>query len=372
MSQKKQNDQVYVRIAEKVDKGIQTAPKADGELSKAFIAFLKIVYSPEEAELVQHLDMMKSKPVEEIVEASGMDPEKAREIIEKLSERGAIDGRYKKRLPAVPNLVNLHMFYPEIKEDDLEAAKLYQDFFIKEKFYKYYGTSSKGTPMLRSIPIEQSIDPETKTFTAEEAHAFVRDLKTEDLALVPCPCRTRTEKLDIRECKDRLPVASCVFIGGAANRFEELGLAKRVTKEQAIDYIDEAVELGLIPTTGNSTEGPHGIMCLCCGCCCSNVRGRTRWDNPTAVRPSNFIPKANDDCILCGTCVDRCFLDALSLDDEAERAVVDPDKCIGCGVCAVTCPEDALKLYRFERSEPTYKTAMDLMMTVAGDNNRLP
>ena len=31
------SDQVYVRIAENIDKGIQTAPKADGELSKAEI-----------------------------------------------------------------------------------------------------------------------------------------------------------------------------------------------------------------------------------------------------------------------------------------------------------------------------------------------
>ena len=263
------------------------------------------------------------------------------------------------------------MFYPEIKEDDLEAAELYQQFFIKERFYKYYGTSGKGTPSLRSIPIEQAIDPETQTLTAEEAHAFVRNLETDDLALVPCPCRVRTEKMGARECADRLPVASCVFIGGAANRFEELGLGKRVTKEQTIDYIDEVVGLGLIPTTNNSLEGPHAIMCMCCGCCCSNVRGRTLWDNPTAVRPSEFIPKASDDCVLCGTCVDRCFLDALSLDEDAGRAVVDPEKCIGCGVCAVACPEEAMKLHRYERAEPTFKTTMELMMTIATDNERL-
>jgi ferredoxin len=365
------NDQIYVRIAENFDKGVQTAPKADGKVSKAFIEFLKLVYTPEEAELVQHLSMNKGKADEELVAASGLSAEKIKEIIDTLSKRAAVEGRYKKRLPSIPTLLNLHMFYPEIKQDDLEAAKLYQQFFIKEGFYKYYGTSEKGTPSLRSIPIEHSIHTETETFTSEEAHAFVRNLDTEDLALVPCPCRTRTEKMGIRECRDRLPVANCVFIGGAAVRFEELGLGKRVTKEQAIKYIDEAVQLGLIPTTGNSIEGPFGIMCLCCGCCCSNVRGRTVWDNPTAVRPANFIPKASDDCILCGTCVDRCFLDALSLDEDVGKAVVDPDKCIGCGVCAVGCPEDALRLHRFERSEPTYKTAMELMMTVAIDNNRL-
>ena len=44
--------QFYVRIAGNVDRGIRTAPKsADGELSEAFIKYLKLVYSPEEAEV---------------------------------------------------------------------------------------------------------------------------------------------------------------------------------------------------------------------------------------------------------------------------------------------------------------------------------
>ena len=365
------SDQVYVRIAENIDKGIQTAPKTDGELSKAFVEFLKLVYTLEEANLVQHLQMHQSATIEELIEASGLDAEKVNELIDRLSQRAAVEGRYKKRLPSIPTLLNLHMFYPEIQKDDLEAAKLYQQFFIKERFYKYYATSEKGTPALRSIPIGESIHPEEKTFTAEEAHAFVMGLETDDLALVPCPCRTRTEKMDIRECKDSLPVANCVFIGGAATRFEEIGLGKRVTKEQTIKYIDEVVKLGLIPTTGNSVDGPHGIMCMCCGCCCSNVRGRTVWDNPTAVRPSNFLPGANDDCILCGTCEERCFLDAISLDEDAGMAIANPEKCIGCGVCAVACPQEALKLHRFERSEPVYQTSMDLFMTIAKDNNRI-
>jgi Na+-translocating ferredoxin:NAD+ oxidoreductase subunit B len=365
-------DQVYMKIAENIDKGIQTAPKADGEISKAFLAFLKIVYKPEEAELIQYLEMNRSKSAQEVADASGQDVTKVIDVLYPLTQKTALAGDEKKFcLPLIANLVNLHMFYPEIKPDDLEAAELYQQFFIKEKYYKYYGTSEKGTPSLRSIPVEYAIHPETKTFEAEEAHAYIKNLDTQHLALVPCPCRTRTEKLGIRECKDKVPVAACIFIDRAAKRFIDLGMGKQVTKEQAIKYLDQAVESGLIPTTDNFIDDPHRIMCLCCGCCCSNVRGRTRWDNPTAVRPANFIPKASDDCILCGTCVGRCFLDALSLDEDAGKAVVDPEKCIGCGVCAVSCPEDALRLHRFERSEPTFKTAIDLMMTVARDNNRL-
>lgn len=365
------SDQTYVQIAENIDKGIQTAPRADGELSKAFIAFLKIVYTSEEAELVQHLSMSKSKTPEELADISGQDVEKIRELLYPLTQKAALIGsREKFRLPIIPNLLNIHMFYPDIKPDDLEAAKLYQQFFIKERFYKYYGTSEKGTPVLRAIPVEHSIHPETKTFTAEEAHSHIKNLETEDLALVPCPCRTRTEKMDIRECKDKVPVAACIFIGKAAVRFEDLGLGKRVTKEKAIDYLDEMVELGLIPTADNFISGPHGIMCLCCGCCCSNVRGRTRWDNPTAVLPSNFLPKASDDCILCGTCVERCYLDALSLNEDEGRAMVDPEKCIGCGVCTITCPEEALKLHRFERTN-IFETGAELFIKIASDNNRL-
>ena len=101
----KMSNQVYVQIAENIDKGIQTAPKSDGELSKAFIAFLKIVYTPEEAELVQYLSMHKSKTVEELIEASGMDTEKVNEIIDTLSKRAAVEGRYKKRLPSIPTLL---------------------------------------------------------------------------------------------------------------------------------------------------------------------------------------------------------------------------------------------------------------------------
>jgi NAD-dependent dihydropyrimidine dehydrogenase PreA subunit len=258
-----------------------------------------------------------------------------------------------------------------MKPDDLEAAKLYQQFFIKEGFYKYYGTSAKGTPSLRSIPVEHAIHPEEKTFTAEEAHAYIQGLESEDLALVPCPCRTRTEKLEIRECKDAFPVGTCIFIGKTAQHFEALGLGKRVTKEQAIDYLDEMVELGLVATAENYLGEPHGIMCLCCGCCCSNLRGRTRWDNPTAIAPSPFLPEASDDCVLCGTCAERCLVEAISQDVEAGRSVADPDKCIGCGVCTITCPTDALKLQRYERPTAPFETRIEFLATVARDNERL-
>jgi MinD superfamily P-loop ATPase len=53
-----------------------------------------------------------------------------------------------------------------------------------------------------------------------------------------------------------------------------------------------------------------------------------------------------EECIGCGTCVERCNIEAVQLKDD--KAVIDSDMCIGCGVCVITCPSEAIKLERTE------------------------
>ncbi|UCD85566.1 MAG: 4Fe-4S dicluster domain-containing protein, partial [Deltaproteobacteria bacterium] len=199
----------------------------------------------------------------------------------------------------------------------------------------------------------------------EEAHRIIEAV--DHIALVPCPCRTRTEKLGNRECQDRSPVGFCLMTEASAQYFENVGLGEKVTAEQAKKYLDEMQDLGLVVTTDNYEDKSHTVICLCCECCCSQLRGRTRWENPLAVSPSNFVAEANEDCVLCGTCVDRCFFGAISLDDELERAVVEAEKCMGCGVCTITCDQEALRLKRVERSQP-FPTPRDLYKKIAIEN----
>ena len=64
----------HARIAQKIDEQEpHTAPKAaDGSIHEAFIRHLKLVYSPEEAEILQHLNvLMAFNSAEEVSEASG-------------------------------------------------------------------------------------------------------------------------------------------------------------------------------------------------------------------------------------------------------------------------------------------------------------
>jgi len=46
-------------------------------------------------------------------------------------------------------------------------------------------------------------------------------------------------------------------------------------------------------------------------------------------------------CNACGTCVDACPVEAITL---KEKASVDKDNCTECGVCVDECPEGAITL----------------------------
>lgn len=56
--------------------------------------------------------------------------------------------------------------------------------------------------------------------------------------------------------------------------------------------------------------------------------------------------KIEDECIGCGSCVQHCPQEALSLEGSSpKRAVVDHSRCILCGYCGAYCPEFCLKIF---------------------------
>ncbi|MGM0771706.1 MAG: 4Fe-4S binding protein [Halobacteriota archaeon] len=50
-----------------------------------------------------------------------------------------------------------------------------------------------------------------------------------------------------------------------------------------------------------------------------------------------------DECVGCGTCVDDCPSEAISMDGD-NIAVVDADECLDCGACVDSCPTDAITM----------------------------
>ena len=366
-SNNEQIPEAYVRLAQALDEGPLTAPKSEGDFSRAFLKYLSLLYSPQEAEIAGLLKMgMKFTSAADIANRLGKTEEEIRKILDPLAERGKVigmGGMYV--LPPIAMVLNYHQFNEETGQDDIQAAELYQQYFIKDGYYKYYESSEKGTQIMRVIPVQKTLHPGQDILDTEDAHRIIESV--EELRLVSCPCRTRTEKLGIRECKDRFPIGNCIMMDNSARYFAHLGIGKAVSADEAKTYFDEMQALGLVGTTDNYDAGGHTVICLCCDCCCSQLRGRTRWDNPEAVAPSNFVAEAGEDCIMCGECVERCFFKAIELDEDAGSAVVSEERCMGCGVCTLACEHGAMRLKRVERHKP-FPGPRELFKKIAIEN----
>ena len=362
-------ESIYARLAEKLDMNVTGVPKRDGDFSPAFMKYLEILYSPEEAEIASCLSVdPRSMSAEDVANMMDRPAREVEKTLSKLVVKGVVlgfGGQY--MLPMIPLLINHHPFRNADDEDSIKAAELYQEYFIGDGFYKFYTSSAGGTPQRRAVPVNQSISAEQHVLSHEEIDGYLDKASMGAYSLTPCPCRNRTEKMGIRECKEKFPIAYCLFIGMPALLMAGNGMGEQVTREEATQYLEESREQGLVMMTDNAEEMTNGVICLCCGCCCSITGGITRWHNPHAFARSNFVARASEECIACKTCVDRCIFNAISLDTGDDMARIDEGRCMGCGVCTVTCPSGALRLKRFER-EPIYATLQEMLRKVALEN----
>lgn len=68
---------------------------------------------------------------------------------------------------------------------------------------------------------------------------------------------------------------------------------------------------------------------------------------------SNLGPKVTRKrCRACGTCVEKCAFDAISMVEEKAR--IDLEKCSGCGLCIIVCPHRAITV-RWNREVPIFQ-----------------
>jgi uncharacterized Fe-S center protein len=58
---------------------------------------------------------------------------------------------------------------------------------------------------------------------------------------------------------------------------------------------------------------------------------------------SDLSPKVKaKKCLGCGTCVDHCAQEAITLREE--KAFIDTERCVGCSECILVCPEGAIEI----------------------------
>jgi MinD superfamily P-loop ATPase len=107
---------------------------------------------------------------------------------------------------------------------------------------------------------------------------------------------------------------------------------------------------GLVYQTEN-TQKPNYI-CGCCGDCCAILNILKLLPKPVDFARGNFQTSINKDlCIGCGTCVDRCQMNAITMIEKNNRSSVRIERCIGCGLCVPTCEGGAIQLKRRAQEE---------------------
>jgi len=262
-------------------------PLIDGKISDSFREYIQLLFTPEEAEIAQHLET-RPLPAGKIAKRINKDLKETKKILEVMANKGIIQdiGGYSYFI-AMAHLLNIGFKYSKSLERlGKKGAELYQQFFIEEKFYKRYESSDLGTSLTRVIPIDSSIDHESEILNAEEIHRIFEE-STGPIVVTDCPCRNRTDILDIRECKDKFPIEeSCFQLGLFGKYFIKRGEGRLLSVKEANELVDKYAKLGLIFTTENVKSPNHFVICCCCACCCELLRGMTGF----SIGPGNVYP----------------------------------------------------------------------------------
>jgi len=224
-----------------------------------------------------------------------------------------------------------------------EAPMAYLDLwqtFMEEEWPHFARLADQFFPkaFTRIVPVEKSIDPgRQRILDADSASAIIAN--AEVLAVTRCTCRVIAHKCD-------KPLEVCLQVNNAARYTLDRGTGKEISKDEALSILKACEQAGLVHVTMNKAHVGH-FICNCCPCCCQALP-LVISENLNICDPSRYQAAIDPErCSFCGTCLERCYFNALEeTDTEAGDAVmgVVVDKCMGCGLCHVTCPEEAINL----------------------------
>jgi ferredoxin len=201
-----------------------------------------------------------------------------------------------------------------------------------------------GICQFRVIPIGKSITPEHHITSYDDIRKVIEKVEG-PIVVNECVCR---HKKDVHgePCKQTNLRETCfVFRDVFSQIYIDHGWGRQISKEEALEIISKSEEDGLVYEPGNAQR--PGSLCCCCGCCCGYLSDMKDLPKPTEFLKSNYYAEVDSEtCTGCGTCIDRCQMNALTLVDEI--STVNRDYCIGCGACIPTCPTDAIRLCKKE------------------------
>jgi ferredoxin len=328
-------DQVYEDLAGALNRLPGGYPRTESGVE---IAILQKLFEPREAGLATHLTA-ELETVEAIAARAGLEAKVAKSMLKAMYEKGLIEAEFDKsggnpawKFALMPVIVG---FYEEQWETmDHELAHLFEHYWDEgglAGIMKYWPALQRVVPTQIAVKRENILPYDDIVPLIERSEYFeLRD----------CVCRKQQELLHKRKCDFPLDVCLNLYPPGQPPPEKH-----SITKQQALDVLRRAEEVGLVHSVSNLVEGVY-YVCNCCGCCCCTMlRGITEFGIENSVAKANYLAVVDAEvCTGCGVCTDRCHVNAVTLIDGV--AVVDQSSCIGCGLCSTTCESDAMHLER--------------------------
>ena len=348
--------------------------------SKNLIKYFKILFKPEEGELL--LEFLKPATCAQVAKRLNMDEKILAEKLADLKRRRLLFHKNDEYLFHMA----MHGFFARIskaKDEDIPEGfwKAWDDFMpeVEQKMITRSIRVAQKVPvggaMSRIIPARLALEsnPNIKLediLPEEDIHAMLREkAKKEIVAVSHCDCRVRAHRCD-------KPVLNCFEFGKYAEfNLNQSSSLKVVSVEEAIAISDEAERAGLLKSGGISQKN-GGVLCHCCDCCC-NVMGATirngvvhQLRNPSRYRAS----VDSESCIGCQTCVERCFFGAVEMrkvpGSKKLKAFINEEKCMGCGLCVLGCEQKAI-IFNLVKP-PEYLAADKLPEIPAFSDEKMP
>ena len=328
--------------------------------NKTLHEILRELYSPEEADVVVRMPYRLSR-LEKIVQVTGLDKTRLRNILDGLAEKGlVIDLQVRGRSYYMPSpmIIGIFEFTMMRTGEGLDMARmsgLFSEYMEKNDIFwgANFGKGEKVSVM-RTMPWEGTIGDfeHVEILDYEKASAIIGE--SDRFAVGLCSCRHKKHHNREKECD--VPMGKCSTLGRSADYMIRHNLAREVSRTEMLENLAESREMALVINADNVRDG-CGFMCHCCGCCCQALKGISEHGYPNAVVTSSFIAGCNEDtCNGCGACAKACTIDAIEIvkdsDPESGRKkapVVDESICLGCGVCSLKCKPGSMKLVRREQ-----------------------
>jgi electron transport complex protein RnfB len=331
---------VYQKLARHLDNLPAGFPRTESGVE---IRILQRLFTREDAELALYLTLIPEE-ARVIARRAGIAVEEATRRLKEMDQKGLILGIRREEKPLQYMAQQFVVGFWEAQVNKL-SRELVEDF--EEYLPSLFDLKSwQKTPQLRTIPVNKSISVQNEVMPYERAEELVRGQKT--FAVSNCICR-QEQRIQGKGCSK--PEESCLTLGMAAESVVRTGRGRAISREETLEILRRAEKAGLVLQPANAKDPL--FICTCCGCCCGVLRSLKRDPKPASLVSTPFVASLNADaCKGCGTCIKRCQMEALRLDDN--KAALNPDRCIGCGLCVSTCPTDSLSLVRKPDAEQPY------------------